>query len=193
MANDIERPAEDIFYDNNPFVAIYQCDCGRIKNHIGLACEFCNTVCRYIGDMNARYKGEVMNQLTRENFFNGVSEDYFDNLTNLIGVEPRLHYIFLHSNFLRKYITEILNRLCLECDFVREIEEHPERYTDYTKDDVYQPIYDFLDWLFNTCRFGKNTVEKFVDTVEQDIIDEFHELLASNAASLLIMYIYTHT
>lgn len=192
MSYAYERPDEDIFYDLNPFVAAYQCDCGRIKNHIGLACEFCNTICRYTGDMNARYKGEEQNQITREHFFGEISQDYYDSIMELISMNLILRRIHLGSRFLISYTREIVNRLCLECEFVREIEIHPERYRDYELEDVIQPITDFLGWLLNTCRFGRNTVEKMIDTVEQEIIDEYHDELSKNCAALLLAYIASH-
>ena len=190
--NPVERPEDDIYYDLNPFVAAYQCKCGRIKNHKGFVCEFCNSLCVYTGDMNARYKGEVQNQLVRERFFNGINQDYYNAVLNSVRNVPKLYEIYFYSRFLRNYLPEIANRLCLECDFVRDVEEHPENYIAYSYDELKKPINDFLYWLFNICRFGKKTVEKMIDTVEQEKIDEFLELFSDNCTSLLLLYIIEH-
>ena len=192
MANDVERDPNDIWYELDPFVPTYECDCGRIKNHEGFICEFCNSICRYVGDMRGRYKGEIQSQLTRERFFNGISESYFNSLLLVFSDNLTLRHMYLYSTFLRNYIVEILNRLCLECEFVRDVEINPRKYKNYHVDDCLPPIRDYLDWLINICRFGKYTVERMVDTVEQEKIDEFITVLSQEAAALLISYIISH-
>ena len=188
----VERDYNDIWYDDNPFVAKYQCKCGRIRNHKGITCDFCHTVCAYIGDLNARYKGEIQNQLNRQKPFGDLSDEYYKSIWTSIQNDQTLRNYYNGSSFLYRNLPEITNRLCTECEFVINVERQPKKYIGYTAEDCLPDILKYLDWALNVCRYGTLTVEKMIDTVEQDKIDEFLSLFSYTCAINLAIYIINH-
>lgn len=188
----VEKDLNEIWYDNDPFTATYSCKCGRIKGHKGIVCDFCETECGYTGDLNARYKGEIQNQLNRDKPFGAIPDEYYYSLWQGIANDATCMKYINGSSFIQKYLPEITNRLCTECEFVTEIELNPSRYIGYSTEDCLPPILRYLDWALNTCRYGKNTVEKMENTVEQDNIDEFLSTVSLIAAERLAIYITRH-
>lgn len=187
----VERDFEDIWYDDDPFVPKYQCKCGRIRNHKGITCDFCNTECSYIGDLRARYKGEIQNQLNRQKPFGNITDEYYNIIWRSIVNNRQLFIYYNESSFLFKYLREITNRLCTECEFIIGVELEPKKYSTYTVEDCLPEILKYLDWALNVCRYG-DTVERMIDTVEQEKIDEFLTIFSYSCAVDLLTYIIRH-
>ena len=186
----IERDPKDIWYDLNPWVKQYQCKCGRIKNHPGVTCDFCNTECVYIGDINARYHGEIQAQLQRERPFIDISPEYYNLVWDGINNNGTCLRFLAESSFVANYLEEITNRLCTECLFVIDVEKNPKHYKGKVSEDFLPEIINFFDYAFDICRYG--TGERMIDTVEQDNIDELKYVLSIIAALRLELYVSRH-
>lgn len=186
----IERDPKDIWYDLKPDVAQYQCSCGRIKNHPGIVCDFCNTVCAYIGDINARYHGEIQAQLQRERPFVNFSDEYYQLLWDGINNDGTCQKYLEESSFVSNYLKEITNRLCTECKYIMKVEQQPKKYRGITVEDCLPAIINYFDYAFDVCRYG--TGERMIDTVEQYNIDEFKYNLSLLAAIRLVIYVANH-
>lgn len=186
----IERDPKDIWYDLNPQVAPNQCKCGRIKNHPGVICDFCNTVCEYIGDINARYHGEIQAQLQRQRPFVDFTDEYYNLIWDGINNDPTCIKFLEESSFVSNYLEEITNRLCTECEYIMKVEKRPKDYTGITVEDCLPDIIKYFDYVFDVCRYG--TGERMIDTVEQDNIDEFKYNLSLLAALRLCIYVQNH-
>ena len=183
----IERDPGDIWYDLNPWNASYQCKCGRIKNHPKIVCDFCNTECVYIGDINARYHGEIQAQLQRERPLDPFGPEYYNLLWNGIENDTTIKMFLAESRFVASYLFEITNRLCTECEYVMAVERNPKNYTTMTIDDCLPEIIKYLDYAFDICRYG--TGERMLDTVTQDNIDQLKYSLSLLAAQRHIIYV----
>ena len=184
----VERPVDDIYYDMNPFAATYSCKCGRIRNHNGVQCDFCETICEYVGDLNARYHGENVTR-AREHPFSINQKEYYDILWDGINNDSVCLKYLNESSFISNHLTEITNRLCTECDYVTAVELQPAKYKNTPVDEFTQKIFAYLDFMLNTERYG--TGERMIDTVEQLNIDIFLSNLALIAANRLFYWIRT--
>ena len=183
----VERETKDIFYDMSPFTARYSCKCGKIQNQRGIVCDFCWTVCDYVGDINARYKGLITTHM-REHPFSINQKEYYDLLWDAINNDNICIKYLTESRFVKRYLTEITNRLCTECDFVKAVESQPTKYKEtITVEECTQQIFKFLDCMINNTRFGIG--ERMIDTVEQDNIDIFLSNLVIIAAIKLVSWV----
>ena len=183
----IERDPKDIWYDMKPWTKSYQCKCGRIQNHPGITCDFCNTECVYIGDINARYHGEIQAQLQRERPFVNFTDAYYQLLWDGINNDSTLKKYLEESSFVFNYLVEITNRLCTECEYVMAVEKNPKRYRGLSIEDCLPDIIRYIDCAIDVYRYG--TGERMIDTVEQDKIDEFKYALSLLAAQRLVIYV----
>ena len=186
----IERNPGDIWYDKKPWVPSYQCKCGRMRNHPGIVCDFCNTECVYIGDINANYHGEIQLQLQRERPFVNFTNEYYNLIWEGIHNDRTVTEYIEGSTFLTNYLEEITNRLCTECEYVMKVEQNPDRYRGLTVEDCLPDILLYFDYAFDNCRYG--TGERMIDSVEQVTIDEFKSLLGLLAAYRLVVYVLNH-
>ena len=186
MSSTVERDEKDIYYDMNPFTAKYSCKCGKIKNQDGVFCDFCGYQCQYVGDINARYKGLIVSQC-REHPFSQNQREYYDLLWDGINNDSVCLKYLWESRFISNYLTEITNRLCTECDYVKAVELQPTKYRSITVDEATLNIFKFLDCMFNDNRYGIG--ERMIDTVEQDNIDIFVSNLVLMAATRLVYWV----
>ena len=182
----VERDPNDIYYDMNPFTATYSCKCGKIQNQQGVECDFCGTICDYVGDMTARYKGLITTEC-REHPFSINQKEYYDILWGIINIDSTCRKFLNESRFVRRYLTEITNRLCTECNFVKAVELQPSKYKHITIDECTPYIFNYLDVLINDCRFGIG--ERMIDTVDKDNIDLFISNLSLLAAGGLVQWV----
>ena len=185
----IERDPSDIWYDKDPFVNIYSCKCGKIRNHPGIICDFCETPCAYIGDLNALYKGEIQNQLQRERPLNDNAVILYDLIWDAINNDVTLSKYYRESTFVHNYLHQIINRFCTECPIAIDVINFPNKYKYYDSEDFLPDVFNYFDYAFNTCRYGEAIVEKMIDTVEQDNIDEFLSVLNISVALRLAVYV----
>lgn len=181
----IERPEEDIFYDLNPWVAPYQCKCGNIKNNPGSFCIKCMSPCEYIGDINARYKGHVGLDC-RDHPLTTSQSRYFSLLVDGIYNDMLCRQYMEESTFLQAHLQEILNRICTECSYVKQVETYPSRYKRTPVEEFYNNIFNYLDYMLYECRYPIG--ERMIDTVDKEHIEEFHERLATIAAQRLVSF-----
>lgn len=189
MSTTVERDEKDIFYDMNPFIAIYSCNCGKIKGmiHKDEYCDFCGTQCEYIGDINARYKGIIVSQ-SREHPFSVNQKEYYDILWDGINNDSICLKYLDESRFIKAHLKEITNRICTECKYVKNIELQPNKYKDTINlDECISNIFKYLDTLINDTRFG--TGERMIDTVDKTNIDIFISNLVLIAANRLVYWV----
>jgi hypothetical protein len=153
-----QRPSTDIWYDKNPFT-----------------------------DNDEPYK--LMDQkLNGAKDFSIIPRSYYDFLWEGIPNDRYLLASIQNSYFLQDNITEILNRLCTECDGVIDVELYPEKYKSRSADAFITTIFNWFDYAINTCRYGYQN-ERMIDSITRDDIDIFISNITTYCADRLVIWV----
>lgn len=159
-----QRPATDIFYDTDPF------------NY----------------EVNIRYiqSDQKLNGIRDFEKIN-IPYEYFELLMDAIMNDRYMILSVDNSYFLRSYLQEILNRLCTEYSYVINVELHPDRYQDITRESVMPELYKWFYYAIEVCRYGTLN-ERMIDSVCREDIDIFMDKIIILAADRLVMYVLRH-
>ena len=113
---------------------------------------------------------------------------YYDLIMNSIYTDDYMSNAINNSYFLQRYIEEIVNRLCTECDYCIDVEVNPKKYLNTETKDHYAYIYRWIDYAINTCRYGYLN-ERMVDSVPMKHVETFMYRFIDLCVDRLMVYI----